>query len=705
MKVASKSPLERHFLKLAASGDAAKAQDLATAIVKWRIPFASRQARRFLFKASGWMMRSGYFEQGARPWEQLSAARQDLSEKTLVRLWWKYGVYDSHVIEACRKLLRKRLSAPVSYIAVRILSITGSVKTSDLDSLAAQQRRFSGKNSRQAGNALLAIAECYQQLDENHPEIERILSLKPAGKQLGQSPKLAAKANDLGIELSAAARACAELYRSWSLGNDTIWKRLADPETTVAIVGNSPCEKGLGKGAEIDAHDIVIRFNLATVSAQHQPDYGAKTNLAVCNTDTLERILNSDCSVDAAVLTGFELAIQNKSVPWLGSAVKNGLSIATIPEPVTQDLVKALGAAPSSGIQMVAAVLATRPAHSRTGLFGFAFTDQVGPNATSANFAKNSSPTNRHNWSGEKKVFQAMTKDTSLAAGKLPAAPREFRDETETYQPIRFKFLGDHSKYHCGSAAVAKVILQQLSASGVVVKDDNYDVLVVNGEGSMHHDSTAHTRKMEALTHAIETGRKGVLINSVWQDNSDRYDGILAKLEQIVVRESLSQAELSQKHGIASKVIPDLSFQCPWKNRAPLFAPKGKVLITDFYAESLGNFAILNGGKWVKMPFFDLKKLSWDQAVSTLKQNELLVTGRHHAVYAACRARTPFVAMKGNTHKIEGIVASAGAKIPILESLRDVEATIDWAKKNPQAYEDLFDWMEAQPPWRLEISP
>jgi glycosyltransferase involved in cell wall biosynthesis len=48
---------------------------------------------------------------------------------------------------------------------------------------------------------------------------------------------------------------------------------------SIAIVGNAPCEVGQGKGAEIDNHDIVIRFNNYSTAQKHRQDYGKKTTI------------------------------------------------------------------------------------------------------------------------------------------------------------------------------------------------------------------------------------------------------------------------------------------------------------------------------------------------------------------------------------------------------------------------------------------
>lgn len=51
-------------------------------------------------------------------------------------------------------------------------------------------------------------------------------------------------------------------------------------DKSIAIVGNSGCEIGLGRGNEIDSHDIVIRFNNYCIDGYEQ-DYGTKTDIWV----------------------------------------------------------------------------------------------------------------------------------------------------------------------------------------------------------------------------------------------------------------------------------------------------------------------------------------------------------------------------------------------------------------------------------------
>ena len=66
--------------------------------------------------------------------------------------------------------------------------------------------------------------------------------------------------------------------------------------------------------------------------------------------------------------------------------------------------------------------------------------------------------------------------------------------------------MGNHSKYHCGSGAVIQYLTKHIQNQGVLVKDDSYDLLVVNGEGSMHHDSKAHIKKNKKVPYSVGGG-------------------------------------------------------------------------------------------------------------------------------------------------------------------------------------------------------
>jgi hypothetical protein len=264
---------------------------------------------------------------------------------------------------------------------------------------------------------------------------------------------------------------------------------------------------------------------------------------------------------------------------------------------------------------------------------------------------------------------------------------------------IRFRLVGDHADYHAGSAAVTQTLLATLRRQGVVVPDgEDYDALVVNGEGSMHHGSNSFRRKMEALRQAQSEGRRTWLVNSLWQDNPPDYDDVLRRLDGICVRGEVSRRDLLERHGIVAPAYLDFSYFAPV---APASGQgrAGGVVISDIYATDLGGFVWPSAEHFQDMGRIDLRGLEWSELVDQLGRAAVFVTGRHHGMYAACRARTPFVNFPTNSHKFEDLLQTAGFTVPVCRAFRDVARAVAWAANHSADYDRLFDWMEAQTGW------
>ena len=73
----------------------------------------------------------------------------------------------------------------------------------------------------------------------------------------------------------------AELHAQLNEGTTSLMGLLRDKTRSVAIVGNSPCELGSGKGPLVDLHDFVARFNLFSISEEFARDYGRKCSIHV----------------------------------------------------------------------------------------------------------------------------------------------------------------------------------------------------------------------------------------------------------------------------------------------------------------------------------------------------------------------------------------------------------------------------------------
>lgn len=265
-------------------------------------------------------------------------------------------------------------------------------------------------------------------------------------------------------------------------------------------------------------------------------------------------------------------------------------------------------------------------------------------------------------------------------------------------------FAGDHSRLHCGCQAVVAYIKSIFKDKDFefVKKLDDADLLVVNGEGTMHHTSSGFKKKMNLIQAAQASGKKTYLINTVWEKNSNLYDSVLMGLDGFIVRESASQLDLVKNHGLNADVRLDFSYFCELKEVSKYKNLNGSKCLTDFYSSDFGGWVKYSGGAISKYPYLKMNDFSWSEFVKTLSTSSLLITGRHHAVFAACKARTPFVALESNTHKISGFVRMSNIPIPVCDRPSQLGTATKWAEKNKNAYSDFFDFLEEQPKFILQ---
>jgi hypothetical protein len=265
--------------------------------------------------------------------------------------------------------------------------------------------------------------------------------------------------------------------------------------------------------------------------------------------------------------------------------------------------------------------------------------------------------------------------------------------------PTRFLFLGDHGEEHCGCEAVSEVIRKIVCEKGVLVEPkDDFDILVVNGEGSMHHGRRNFLGKMHEIRLAQANGKQTYLVNTVWDTNPRGYDDCLKGLNDFWVRGVASSRDLSERHGLNVRHHIDLSYFADIDESSPCVDLGNGIAVTDVFSPQFG-FVWLPRSATKRWTNVDMRKHSWSSFVRSLRTAKLLITGRHHGMYAACRARIPFIPIRGNSHKFEDLLETANSAIPVAENFSDVTSLINWAASNRKAYDELFDWMDRQPRW------
>lgn len=221
-------------------------------------------------------------------------------------------------------------------------------------------------------------------------------------------------------------------------------------------------------------------------------------------------------------------------------------------------------------------------------------------------------------------------------------------------------------------------------------------LVIVNGEGTIHHDRPAGEALLAVGAAAKAAGVPSVLINASWDANGPSYERALADFTLVAARETRSAAQI-QAAGLTARIVPDLSLfevVSPPPARAgvgftdsvlrpvalDLEAARkrlgGRALPIHFNAPGLkGSLQNLRDGvakRDLADPAFLVRsiaaRLAWraaetrDEAdyMAKVAALTLLVTGRFHAATFALAAGTPVLAVESNTHKIGATFDDAG---------------------------------------------
>lgn len=206
---------------------------------------------------------------------------------------------------------------------------------------------------------------------------------------------------------------------------------------------------------------------------------------------------------------------------------------------------------------------------------------------------------------------------------------------------------------------------------------------------------------MDLIEKAQLMGKKTFLINTVWMNNPPTYDHILRKVNQIICRDLFSQRDLQSNHGIDSRVAPDLSCLSMTSLERLNFlnsleARNNQMIFTDFYSPDFRGWVQYTACKFKEFKTVDMSKISWISLLKAVGQSRLVVTGRFHMVCACLLTKTPFIALKSNSHKIEGMLAASDASLPVAESPKDLKHLVEFALegKYEQSYKMAFSWID-----------
>lgn len=247
--------------------------------------------------------------------------------------------------------------------------------------------------------------------------------------------------------------------------------------------------------------------------------------------------------------------------------------------------------------------------------------------------------------------------------------------------------LNDTRRYHHGCAQVMKALeayYKPYATYGMRAllepkHLEDADIVVFNGEGVCHHDGKRGVRILGYIKMAQEMKKKTHLINAVWQDMSDEYKQIARKCDVIEVREVLSQKEIDCE----ANIVLDASLHLPVEGLVSEHK-EGVCVGGSFYKELVIDYP---------HDKIDIFTQDWNSLVKRLSKAKLLITGRHHEMYAALKARTPVITVKGNTWKNEGFFHTLQkADLLLAPTIKNIEHILNG--KYDKSWNDVWRYLD-----------
>ena len=210
------------------------------------------------------------------------------------------------------------------------------------------------------------------------------------------------------------------------------------------------------------------------------------------------------------------------------------------------------------------------------------------------------------------------------------------------------------------------------------------DVVIVNGEGTIHHGAGLH---LLAILGAAQRLKKTTFLINAVLEKVVGFETVFEKLTSFTVREPLS-AEVGKALGGNPTVLPDSIIEANFSTR-PTVDFKNEIVVGDGHWLCDNTLKVLDEfgegrRRWLLTGSQRLN--DWRHTVANLKTAKLYVTGRHHGVYLAAMAGIPFVPLPSNTHKIESLIEWSGCNIPVCRNLVEVESAVNYALENRKEF-------------------
>ncbi|OCH11938.1 hypothetical protein A6E05_10215 [Aliivibrio sp. 1S165] len=250
------------------------------------------------------------------------------------------------------------------------------------------------------------------------------------------------------------------------------------------------------------------------------------------------------------------------------------------------------------------------------------------------------------------------------------------------------------------------------------------DLVIVNGEGTIHHDSGEHL--LDVGLFCKPYGVKTALVNALFQDMTIATKEQLKAFDHISVRDSFSKKQI-ESYGLEVELLPDLTFYSigdyahrkdiihnRWmftcsvniEKSIELFrlskkGPMHSIFTPVVYGkgnweENTGSSSILE--KFSRFGFSEFILKSYNRIKSKLRSKgfrqysditlhnkyynainnvDFIISGRFHSVCFAINCGVPFIALTSNSHKLEALIEDFGLSkeriVSNVESLNNIK--------------------------------
>lgn len=191
---------------------------------------------------------------------------------------------------------------------------------------------------------------------------------------------------------------------------------------------------------------------------------------------------------------------------------------------------------------------------------------------------------------------------------------------------------------------------------------DQVDLIVINGEGTLHHNKYRH---LLDLADQYPT----IMVNCVYEAN-DPNPG-LQKLLYCSARESYSATAI-QSEGVTCDTIPDVIFNATFPKLFPRTKATTPLGITDNVVKEYHGIWPL---RW-RVGGFSAMHMTPGQYIAKLCSYERLAIGRFHAAVLASILNIPFSTWDSNTWKLRALMEDMGVPQLHFDSRKEAIANV-----------------------------